>query len=63
MLRRQSDRSARYHRCVQQRRIGGRSLPCGREENHGFGNKVILIGNLGRDPETRYSPMAPPSPT
>ena len=24
-------------------------------------NKVILIGNLGNDPETRFSPMAVPS--
>ena len=26
-------------------------------------NKVILIGNLGRDPETRYTPAATRSPT
>lgn len=26
-------------------------------------NKVILIGNLGQDPEVRFTPPAPPSPT
>jgi len=26
-------------------------------------NKVILLGNLGRDPETRYTPAAMRSPT
>lgn len=26
-------------------------------------NKVILIGNLGQDPEVRFTPAAPPWPT
>jgi len=26
-------------------------------------NKVILIGRLGRDPELKYTPAAPPWPS